>query len=99
MSEFETVARLRFANVTNDDIEDIADLLEFLLDRFEPATLEMNDQHRWKFSARWPWKEARGPTIEAALQAALAAQKRGMHDMTARREMFDRLIQATKENP
>ena len=100
MSDYEIVRRLRDRSMFSEDsMAKAAELLEFLLDRFEPATLEINDQHRWKFSARWPWKEARGPSIEAALRAALAAQNRGMRDMTARREMFDRLIQATKDNP
>jgi hypothetical protein len=102
MSDHEIVNRLRRISehsMFDETINETADLLEFLLDRFEPATLEINGHHRWKFSARWPWKEARGPNIEAALNAALEAQKRGMRDMTARREMFDRLIRATKENP
>jgi len=85
MSDHETVNRLRFANVTNDDIEDVADLLEFLLNRFEPATLEPEDQHTWRFAAGWPWKHARGATIEAALQSAMAEQKRGMGEMAARK--------------
>ena len=87
MSEYEIVRRLRDrSEFSMDAPAEAADLLEFLLDRFEPATLEMNDQHRWKFSAHWPWKHARGATIEAALKAAIVEQKRGMAEMAAWRE-------------
>ena len=86
MSDYEIVNRLRdYDCCVDQDIDEAADLLEFLLDRFERATLEPHGQHPWKFSARWPWKEARGPTIEAALQAALAAQKRVIGEMAARK--------------
>jgi hypothetical protein len=88
MSDHEIVNRLRRISeysMFDETINETADLLEFLLDRFQPATLELNDQHRWKFYAGWPWKHARGATIEAALQAALAEQKRGMGEIAARK--------------
>ena len=88
MSDYEIVNRLRRISehsMFDETINEAAELLEFILDRFEFATLEINGHHRWKFSARWPWKEARGPNIEAALKAALEAQKRGVGEMAARK--------------
>ena len=86
MSDYDIINRIMdYDNCHDDDIDEAAELLEFLLDRFEFATYEINGHHRWKFSARWPWKEARGPNIEAALKAALEAQKRGVGEMVARK--------------
>ena len=86
MSDYEIVNRLRDYNNCHDgDVDEAADLLEFLLSRFQSHSLQMNGQHSWRFRTDWPWKYATGPTIEEALKAAMAEQKRGMAEMAARK--------------
>ena len=104
MSDYEIVNRLRSCNDFDGDREEAADLLEFLLSRFESHSMQMNGQHSYRFTTGWPWKHAKGPTIEAALKAAIAEQKRGMGEMAARKarhsdEKLDRVVQMTRDNP
>jgi hypothetical protein len=84
MREYEIVRRLRDSDATAH--EEAADLLEFLLSRFESHSMQMNGDHSYRFTTGWPWKYAKGPTIEAALKAAIVEQKRGMAEMAAWRE-------------
>ena len=89
MSDYEIVQRLRQISeytMFDETINETADLLEFLLSRFQSHSLQMNGQHSWRFRTGWPWTHAKGPTIEAALKAVIEEQKRGMAEMAAREE-------------
>ena len=73
MSDYEIVNRLRNRSMFPTDCQaEAADLLEFLLSRFQSHSLQMNGQHSWRFRTGWPWTHAKGPTIEEALKAAMA---------------------------
>jgi len=104
MSDYDIVNRLMdYDNCHDDDVDEAAKLLEFLLSRFESHSLQMNGQHSYRFTTGWPWKYAKGPTIEAALKAALVEYDRGMAEMVARKERhsdekLDRVVQLVKDN-
>ena len=105
MSDYDIVNRLMdYDNCHDDDVDEAADLLEFLLSRFQAHSLHMDGNHAWRFVTGWPWNYATGPTIEAALKAALVEYERGMAEMAARKERhsdekLDRVVQLTRDNP
>ena len=71
----ETVKRLRdYDNCNDGDVDEAADLLEFLLARFRPVTT-IGGNH-WRFATEWPWTHATGPDIETAIRAAMEEEKR-----------------------
>ena len=101
-STYEIINRLNRIEDDPDARLEAADLLEFLLSRFESHSLHMDGNHAWRFSTGWPWKYATGPTIETALKAALVEYERGMAEMVARKkrhsdEKLDRVVQLVKD--
>ena len=53
------------------------EMLDFLLGEFQSHSIKMDGQHSYRFRhSGWPWTHAKGPTIEAAIHAAMAEVKR-----------------------
>lgn len=65
------IERLRSDNCSASDVDEAADMLEFLLSQFRSRSLHMGNMHYWHLRGGWPWTEARGPNIEAAVRRAM----------------------------
>jgi hypothetical protein len=77
-SQFEIVAKLRrYKAAAHSDIQQAADMLEFLLAQFQVTDCKMDGNHGWRFRHGWPMTHCKGQTIETAIRAAMAEQERG----------------------
>ena len=55
------------------EIERLRAELAFLHSQFQMHSPKMDGQHSWRFrNSGWPMTHAKGPTVEAAIQAAMA---------------------------
>lgn len=79
------IERLRDYDTCHDgDVDEAADMLEFLLGQFQASSLMANNQHYYRFRTGWPWTHATGPNIETAVRNAMAEQKRGFEELKER---------------
>lgn len=69
------IERLRDDHCATSDVDEAADMLEFLFGQFKLRSLHMGGQHHWWFEHLWPWGHARGPDIETAVRNAMAAKQ------------------------
>ena len=72
------VAKLRDYDWCNDDdIDEAADMLEFLLSQYKLEQLSSTGLHKyWFANGDWPLYMVAGETPEAAIRMAMALQKR-----------------------
>lgn len=76
------VERLRdYDNCHDGDVDDAADMLEFLLEQFQCSSLMADNQHYWRHKTGWPWTHATGPNIETAVLNAMAEVERSKAEM------------------
>jgi hypothetical protein len=75
---FDIVEQLRRRDMRPGcDIDQAADMLEFLLSQFQITDCKMDGNHGWRFRHGWPMTHCQGQTIEQAIRAAMAEQERG----------------------
>jgi hypothetical protein len=75
---FDIVTRLRrYDGKPGGDLDQAADMLEFLLGQFQVTDCKMDGQHGWRFMHGWPMTHCKGSTIEEAVRAAMEEQERG----------------------
>ena len=71
------VMRLRNYDECHDgDVDEAADMLEFLLGQFQLTDCKMDSQHGWRFRHGWPMNHCVGQTAEAAVKAAMREVER-----------------------
>jgi len=64
---------LRVIEKQRQEIERLQAELAFLHSQFQLHSPKMDGQHSWRFrNSGWPMTHAKGPTVEAAIQAAMA---------------------------
>ena len=80
MSRFDIVNRLRNDACSDDDIDEAADTLEFLLSQFRTTSPKMDGQHGYMFAHDWRWVFAKGPNIEDAITNAMIESKKAISD-------------------
>ena len=61
-----------FIRKQQQEIEQLRAELAFLHSQFQMHSPKMDGQHSWRFrNSGWPMTHAKGPTVEAAIQAAM----------------------------
>lgn len=62
-----------YDNCPDGVIDEAADMLAFLLERFQSYSPKMDGQHSWRFrNAGWPMTYFKGPSVEEAIRNAMA---------------------------
>ena len=70
------VARLRNYDACHDgDIDQAADMLDFLLSSMQSHSLKMDGQHSWRFTGGWPLSSVRASSAEEAVLKAMEEVK------------------------
>ncbi len=71
------VERLRNYDECNDsDVDEAADMLEFVFSLMQVTSAKMDGQHLWRFAGGWPMTRAKGQTPEAAIRTAMEDARR-----------------------
>lgn len=72
MSEIGIVERLRNYDDCHDgDIDEAADMIEFLLGSLQSHSPKMDGQRSWMWHAGWPLSSVRASTAEEAVKQAI----------------------------
>jgi hypothetical protein len=72
MSDIGIVERLRNYDTCHDgDIDEAADMIEFLLGSLQSHSIKMNGEHSWRWHSGWPLSSVRASTAEEAVRQAI----------------------------